>query len=374
MMPPSLFAELFTALDMVVMERQHPGVFTLIGPAPDWFKRYYPDVTLGQAGLRPGDWFPFLDNFLVDAEAFWQTQSTGQVKSGAWGERDRFGHDYFLEASAVCLGEKKMLLLAFPQIEFAEKVAIIQKARDNNLLYARFNKEQQQKEVLLHCIVHDLSGPLTSIILGLSLMDTETLSEVGRHTIDTCLLQAKKQQGLIRQILETFAVEAGGLGAPVTDPALAPEVFQSAQNVQTALQPLCIRHQLTLQIVCPLGQEHDWRVTGEASRLERVLFNLLENAIRHSPLQSVITIELTPEDRTILVTVDDEGPGVPPGLLNTMFEKFSQAQTQTGKVGLGLYFCRITVEGWGGTLGYTPRPGGGSRFWFRLPRFAPPPS
>jgi len=58
--------------------------------------------------------------------------------------------------------------------------------------------------------------------------------------------------------------------------------------------------------------------------------------------------------------------------VGTMFEKFSQARANTGKVGLGLYFCRITIESWGGTIGYTPRATGGAQFWFRLPPAAPP--
>ncbi|MGE3539292.1 MAG: sensor histidine kinase [Candidatus Tectimicrobiota bacterium] len=368
-MPTSLFAELFAALDMVVMERQGPGVFALVGPAPDWFKHYHPDVTLGQGNLHPGDWFPFLDNFLIDAETFWHTQSSGQTKSGPWGERDRFGHEHFLEASAVCLGERKILLLAFPKMEYEEKLSIIQRARENNLIYGRFNKEQQHKDVLLHCIVHDLSGPLTSIILGLSLLETEALSPTGRSTVATCLMQATKQQGLIGQILDIFAAEVGGLGKPVQDPALAPDLVLAVQNVSTALQALCLRNQLALQLDYPREPSHDWHVRGETSRLERVLYNLLDNAIRHSPSQSVVTLSLVPEATSIVLTVDDEGAGVPPELVETIFEKFSQAKARTGKVGLGLYFCRITVEGWGGSLGYAPRPSGGARFWCRLPRY-----
>jgi hypothetical protein len=48
--------------------------------------------------------------------------------------------------------------------------------------------------------------------------------------------------------------------------------------------------------------------------------------------------------------------------------KFSQGKDKSGKAGLGLYFCKITLERWGGSIGYLPRPEGGSRFWFRLPR------
>jgi signal transduction histidine kinase len=111
----------------------------------------------------------------------------------------------------------------------------------------------------------------------------------------------------------------------------------------------------------------DWQVVGEKSRLERVIFNLVDNALRHGPSGSVVTVAVTRDGDGILITVDDEGVGVPPNLARTVFDKFSQGRERGGRAGLGLYFCRITVEQWGGSIGYTPRSTGGSRFWFRLP-------
>jgi hypothetical protein len=87
-MPGFLFADLLAALDIVVMERLSAGIFRLCGPAPAWFRCFYPEATSGQEDLRPGDVFLFLDNFLVDAESFWLAHRTGQLSSGAWCERD----------------------------------------------------------------------------------------------------------------------------------------------------------------------------------------------------------------------------------------------------------------------------------------------
>jgi signal transduction histidine kinase len=81
-----------------------------------------------------------------------------------------------------------------------------------------------------------------------------------------------------------------------------------------------------------------------------------------------VTVNIAADEADVLVTVDDEGPGVSPELVDAIFEKFAQARAQPGKAGLGLYFCRITIQGWGGTIGYSHRATGGARFWFRLPR------
>src|SRR5262245_44400603 len=144
-MQGALSAELLAVLDMVVMERMSVGSFRLSGPPPAWFKCFCPEVAPGQEGLQPGDTFPFLANFLVDAEQFWLTHSTGCLRSGLWNETDALGHEHYLEASALCLGERQLLLLAFPNIEYAEKQALIQKARENSLVYARLHKEVQHK-------------------------------------------------------------------------------------------------------------------------------------------------------------------------------------------------------------------------------------
>ncbi|HKN59926.1 MAG TPA: response regulator, partial [Candidatus Acidoferrales bacterium] len=67
--------------------------------------------------------------------------------------------------------------------------------------------------------------------------------------------------------------------------------------------------------------------------------------------------------------VDDEGPGLPEDASrDRIFALFGKGKDRPGKAGLGLYFCKMTVERWGGVIGADNRPGGGSRFWFRLPR------
>lgn len=109
-------------------------------------------------------------------------------------------------------------------------------------------------------------------------------------------------------------------------------------------------------------------MVGEKSRLERVLSNLVENVLRYSPRGSPVTIGVHDKQDGVLTTVDDEGFGVPEELAPHLFQKFVQGNHKPGRVGLGLYFCHITIECWGGTIGYSPRANRGARFWFRLPR------
>jgi len=108
----SLFAQVFAALDTVVMERTAEGVFRLLSTVPEWFARVYPEAASQQDALQPGHLFPFLEPFLMDADHLWRAQGTGPLKSGSWRAIDSIGQDYALEASAMCLGKHQILCLA----------------------------------------------------------------------------------------------------------------------------------------------------------------------------------------------------------------------------------------------------------------------
>ncbi|MDZ7378660.1 MAG: HAMP domain-containing histidine kinase [candidate division KSB1 bacterium] len=371
MMTASLLAQMFAALDTVILECTADGTFRLLSAVPAWFTRLYPAAATQQEGLQPGQVFPFLENFLIDAEHFWRTRGTGQLKSGPWRESDAAGQEYDLEASALCVGQHQILCIAFPHLEFAEKQSIVQRAREERLAHIQLQKEIEKKDILLHCIVHDLAGPLTSIVGSLAFLEEENLTSDGREFLAISMRQAARQQRLIQQILDVFATEMGAIESFARDAAHAPDAAQCAQEVVRALAPAGAAQEVALQMDPAVDRTADWKVVGEQSRLERVIFNLVENALRHSPAGAVVTVGVSRVESDVLVTVDDEGPGIPSEVRGTLFEKFAQGPGQRGKAGLGLYFCRMTVEHWGGSIGCTPRAAGGTRFWFRLPRPTP---
>lgn len=108
------------------------------------------------------------------------------------------------------------------------------------------------------------------------------------------------------------------------------------------------------------------RVLAEETRLVRVLENLVDNALRQSPAGGRVRVLTEREEHRIRVIVDDQGPGVPKEVLPHLFELFAGGKPGVVGTGLSLYFCRITVERWGGGIGYEQKSDGGSRFWIRL--------
>jgi hypothetical protein len=247
-----------------------------------------------------------------------------------------------------------------------------QRAYDATLNYQYLIKELNKKEILLHCIVHDLAGPLMGIRGGFELLSNEPISEQGRKYLEIGLRQAQKQETLIREILQAFSAEVESLDSFNADAAHTPDAAQSAREVIEILSPAFALNQIKLQLDPSMDSTADWKVVGEKSRLDRVISNLIENALRHSPANSTVTAGCHDEGDKVLVTIDDEGPGIPEDVAPALFQKFVQGKKGRGKIGLGLYFCRMTIEHWGGEIGHSPREGGGTRFWFRLPRPAKP--
>lgn len=243
-----------------------------------------------------------------------------------------------------------------------------QKGNELDLSYGRLKKEIQKKEVLLHCIIHDLAGPLMGIKGGYELLANEPISEQGRKYLEIGLRQANKQETLIREILQAFSAEVESANSFNVDPAEAPDAARTASEVIESLSAAAALNQVKLQLDPNLDPKQNWKVVGEKSRLERVISNLVENALRYSPVNSTVTVGCHDEGEKVLVTIDDEGPGIPPEVAPTLFQKFAQGKKGRGKIGLGLYFCRITVQNWKGEIGHSPREKGGTRFWFRLPR------
>ncbi|MBD1934195.1 MULTISPECIES: sensor histidine kinase [Cyanophyceae] len=367
-MNKSITDELFAILDTVVLEHLNDCYFQVVGNVPKWFIQFYPNATSEENKINIQTKFPFLENFLIDAEDFWHDNIAQRLKSGLWSEIDMSGQECHLEASAVRLENKKILLIELLGVAYEEKQSLIQKARQNNLTYHYLLKETQKKEILLHCILHDVAGQLTGINCCFALLAMENLTAKGRDRLEIGKRQSIKQEMLIQEILKAFSAEVKSLEDFTVDSAQAPDAVRCAREVVEALLPTFSLNKRILQLEPNIDMAQDWKVVGENSRLERVLFNLVENAFRHSPLGSTVTVDVNQDGEFILFTVDDEGPGVPEDISKNLFQKFSQGREKSGKAGLGLYFCRITVERWGGSIGYSTRPQGGSCFWFRLPR------
>jgi signal transduction histidine kinase/DNA-binding response OmpR family regulator len=367
----SIFESFLADQGYALFEYLGDGDFHLLGEWPDWCANIWGaqpnrDQPIGLAGKSP-----FLENFLVDAEEFWRTRSPGSANSGNWIERGADGRDIPLEASARSLDSKRILLLHNLSETFGEQQQWFQTARNSLLDHEKLLKEIQKKEILLHCIVHDLTQPLSAMNGVFNLLNRENLPTTLSKYVKAGERESQRQELMIRGILEAFSSDLAVQQSRETSATEAPDVLACAKQAIEEFSPAFRERQIGLSLGAHAGGSRGWRVVGDSSRIDRIFGNLLENAMRYAPKGSTVTVGLENHDGFVFAFVDDEGPGLPPDQRpDQLFALFSKGKTHAGKAGLGLYFCKITVERWGGAIGAETRAGGGSRFWFRLPRAA----
>jgi signal transduction histidine kinase/FixJ family two-component response regulator/HPt (histidine-containing phosphotransfer) domain-containing protein len=366
----SLAAALLESQGYAAFESFGDGAFQLIGPSTK-----FSDALLGAntttGNVRLAERMPFLESFLPDAEETWNAGGDGRAESGAWIERVDGGRELALEATAFRLAGRPILLIRNPQKRFEHESELLQTARDAALVHERLIREIQKKEILLHCVIHDLSQPLSAIRGCFSLLGAENHTAKVSELIEIGQRQCRDQEEMIRGILQAFSEEIAAQDANAHDPANAPDVAQIAKQVAQDYAAAFAAKGARIVLDPQMDLAHGWRVAGDAPRLRRVFTNLVENALRYSPVGTAVTLGAVDEDKFVRAYVDDEGPGLPVGAgAPKLFALFAKGKEGGGKAGLGLYFCKMTVERWGGTIGAENRTPHGTRFWFRLPRAA----
>jgi hypothetical protein len=138
----SIAADLLAVLEVAVLERPAAGQLRPIGAVPEWLVRFRPEAASETGTLSDALGSPFLENFLIDAESFWASNASGRLKSGLWTETGPMGRDFHMEASAVCVGEKKILLIENRAVSYTENQAVLQTARAQKLRA----REEKRKE------------------------------------------------------------------------------------------------------------------------------------------------------------------------------------------------------------------------------------
>jgi signal transduction histidine kinase/CheY-like chemotaxis protein/HPt (histidine-containing phosphotransfer) domain-containing protein len=374
-----IFETFLASQGYALFEYLGEGSFRPAGKYPDWCRQIWGGLVGGGVAdakpLRLADAAPFLENFLVDAAAFWDSHTEGSLQSGNWIEHTYEGAEIPLEASAVSLDGKSLLILRNLSSTFAEQQQLYQKARDSLLEHERLVSEIQKKEILLHCIIHDLTQPLTAMTGCFDLLSAEKLPDRITNFVKIGHRESQRQEQMIRGILEAFSADLSAQQAPGGKALEAPDIAACAAQVVQDLSAAFTARGVQLQLDPRLDSSLAWRVIGDAPRIQRIFGNLLENALRYTTRGKGVTVGVEDQGASVLAFVDDEGPGLPAGdaqgsSAGRLFALFAKGKDRPGKAGLGLYFCKVTVERWGGTIGAENRAEGGSRFWFRLPRAA----
>src|SRR4051812_22202361 len=245
-------------------------------------------------------------------------------------------------------------------------LSIIAQGRD---VTAQREAERMKKE-FTSTLSHELRTPLPSIIGSLQLINAGVLGDVPKDVMELTEVAERNGQrllDLINDILDIEKIESGKL-------TLAPEAIRIDELVEEAVvlnKGFGDRFKVRFEAQGPTTKSE---IRADRKRLLQVMTNLLSNAAKFSPEGDVVQITTEPQGASLRIGIHDRGPGIPEAFRARMFGRFNQADSTTsrqkGGTGLGLAICKRLVEMMRGRIGFEDRPGGGTTFWFELPRHA----
>ena len=211
---------------------------------------------------------------------------------------------------------------------------------------------------------HELRTPLTSAQMGIHLLlegAAGPLDERQRDILQVCREDTTRLDRLMRELLDLSKIESGAI-----TPQLAP--MRPATLVAEAVNPLRLQAEakgVRLEVDAPPDLPH---VAVDRGQIERVIGNLVTNAMRATADGGTITVAAVRRGDEVAVSVADTGSGIPREYLSTIFEPFVQVpHAAGGGAGLGLTISRRIIEGHGGRLSVQSEPGRGSTFTFTIP-------
>ena len=262
----------------------------------------------------------------------------------------------------IFLPEQKKLLETFlGQIAQAiSRVRLTEQARTAQVEI----EAERLRNSLLSSISHDLRTPLNTIVGSASTLVEEDQALQAEDKLELCRAiydEGLRMASLVNNILDMAKLDAGAVEINKQDTPLEEIIGM----VLTRLQKRLTGRQVTVKL--PPGMP---MIYADALMIEQVLINLLENVLRYTPEQSPIDISAKTSETTIDIAITDQGPGIPTGLEDKLFEKFYRVHHEAAQsgVGLGLSICKAIVMAHGGSIHAQNRPEGGAVFSFSFPQ------
>jgi len=307
----------------------------------------------------------------LDDEIVWIERRTAEVLGVPQAairfgpRRSSTGETIPLEVDRRSIGTIYLPLRADPNVEVRRRflpalAALLAVAADRSRLEHEaleaetLRRSDLVKTALLRAVSHDLRSPLTGITTAIGALRNETLvfsDDDRRDLLDTIAVDAERLARLVGDLLDLSRLEAGG-----AEPAL--EVWSLDELVHETIEHLADGDRVDLGGESPL-------VNVDAVQIQRVLANLIENAVKFSPPTSHVHVHITTTRQEAIVRVVDQGPGIPKGQLELVFEPFYRNGPYGA--GLGLAIARGFATANGGRVWAESRPGQGATFALALP-------
>lgn len=229
---------------------------------------------------------------------------------------------------------------------------------------SRHAEVNRLREQLLYSVAHELRGPLMVLDNALEILDTEyprLTSEEHAHVLGTARRTARRMRTLMEDLLSAGSIQSGHFVVAPRKTSIQAIIDDALEIVGPAMRARGQRLEIDVPANAP-------RVMADQRYARQVLTNLLANASKYSPEDSMIRLVVHPNSRLVRFSVEDQGPGIAPEQQAGLFERFYRVRTDSDApgVGLGLAIAKGIVEAHGGSIGIDSQVGNGTRVWFTL--------
>jgi len=272
------------------------------------------------------------------------------------------------QETMIAIAQEVSLAIAHAQAQDA----LSRERSELALANEKLRRSEEKRRDLTNMIVHDLKGPLGQIMMALELLQSDpgALTTDQHETVENCLENGQAMLHMIQEMLDIGRLEEGKLARKLEAVNLADLVVGCAKRLEGkgAQKGITVKTQFLGNLL---------PVSVDREQIERVIFNLLDNAIKYSYEKGVVVIQVEvvrngtgPQHRkNVMVSVIDSGRGISPEDQQRVFGKFERGEETRSEfgAGLGLAICKEFVEAHGGKIWVNSQKGVGSTFSFTLP-------
>lgn len=233
-------------------------------------------------------------------------------------------------------------------------------ALDNSRLFEEVKALSEKKDEFIALASHELKTPLTTLKGYLQMLQREEGSKIADFFVQKSMKQVDRLGSLINDLLDISKVEAGKLHFNF-------EYFDIIQTLKDILETFYFN--TTTHKITYVGNDNKLMVYGDQQRIEQVIINLLNNAIKYSPHSPQVYVKLEQENDRVAIKVRDNGIGLSKQQQNEVFKRFFRADgvSDIAGLGLGLYISKEIIDRHMGSFEVTSEIGVGSEFGFTIP-------
>lgn len=338
------------------------------GNTPTWFKLIKPDLSENKS-ISFTKVFPYLEVFMFEVNEFWAKKENGKLKSGIWSETLENGKEILLTAYAIYYNSEKFILIKPLEEEIDNEQMALQMAREQKLAYEKLEKAEQKLKTLLEykdkfvsIISHDLRSPVAAV-LGIAEMlvnDKEELSKLDDFYKEMILSIKEEMIRLLDyndKLYHWSNLELGNFEVVKTKSSLDKIIKTAHRTAEKKLESKNITFSTNLK--------SDIDVDVDMTLFLQVLNNLMANAIKFTPENGEISININ-TNKKLQLSVVDSGVGMPKEVCENIFTGFARNSTigtegEKG-TGLGLGIVKKIIDAHGFTIHVESEEGKGSEF------------